>query len=208
MGASTRTLPVKAGQRYGRLTVTDPQTRMTRASGTSIPAATCTCDCGNPKTVPLYRLVQGITKSCGCLRREGTGGGKANTHGMRKHPLYPTWNSIMYRCYGEHHHEREHYGGRGIAVDPQWHDVTAFIAWIEGNLGPKPTPQHTLDRINNDRNYEPGNLRWATREEQIRNRRPSRARAKKIATKSRPPPSGHVASESGRHGHLAQYAGL
>ena len=97
-------------------------------------------------------------------------------HGLSSHPLYGIWNAMIGRC------ERPssctpasfwaRYGGRGIAVCPEWHDVAVFIAWIEENLGPRSAGM-TLDRWpDKDGNYEPGNVRWATRSQQAQNRAP------------------------------------
>jgi len=101
------------------------------------------------------------------------------THGLRFHPLYNTWKSMRHRCLSKSHPKFSHYGGRGITICPEWHDVTVFITWIEANLGPRPEGM-TLDRTDNDGNYEPGNVRWATPSEQNLNQRRSRAQATRI----------------------------
>jgi len=91
-------------------------------------------------------------------------------HGLEKHPLYSTWSGMMHRCYNDRRENFKWYGGRGIQVCPEWHDVAAFIAWISEHLGPKADGM-TLDRYPDpDGNYEPGNVRWATRKQQARNR--------------------------------------
>ena len=92
------------------------------------------------------------------------------THGLYNHPLYGTHRAMMWRCHNPRHHAFKNYGARGIAVCPDWHDIAVFVAWIEANLGPRPDGM-TLDRINNDGNYEPGNVQWATWPEQRRNQR-------------------------------------
>ena len=91
-------------------------------------------------------------------------------HGLARHPLYNTHRGMMRRCYDQDHHAFANYGGRGVKVCPEWHAVAEFVAWIETHLGPRPAG-HTLDRIENDGNYEPGNVRWATRREQVANMR-------------------------------------
>ena len=77
---------------------------------------------------------------------------------------------MMARCYNEGHVGFRNYGGRGIAVCEQWHDPAAYVSWIEQNLGPRPAAC-TMDRIDNDRGYEPGNMRWAAGSTQARNQR-------------------------------------
>jgi hypothetical protein len=93
-------------------------------------------------------------------------------HGLSKHPLYDTWTGMRLRCLKETFWAYKYYGGRGITIYPPWRDdARAFIEYIEAELGPRPEGM-TLDRRDNSRNYEPGNLRWATWDEQVANRRP------------------------------------
>lgn len=95
--------------------------------------------------------------------------GVNTTHGLSRHPLYPTWNRMRQRCENPGTKDYPRYGGRGVTVCAEWRDVTAFITWIEANIGPRPEGR-TLDRIDNDGHYEPGNVRWATAKEQSANR--------------------------------------
>jgi hypothetical protein len=81
-------------------------------------------------------------------------------------PLYYCWKAMRDRCSKETHRDYPRYGGRGITVDPSW--VSSFQQFL-ADMGPKPTPQHSIDRINNDGNYEPSNCRWATPKEQSQN---------------------------------------
>ena len=85
-------------------------------------------------------------------------------------PLYSIWHAMLARTEKPTNHNYKYYGGRGIKVCAEWHDYKVFVAWIDANLGPR-TDGHSLDRINNDGNYEPGNLRWATAKTQAQNRR-------------------------------------
>lgn len=89
---------------------------------------------------------------------------------MSLHPMYPTWKGMMHRCYDEKHVGYPNYGARGITVCDEWHDPVAFIGWIGDNLGLRPDGC-SLDRIDNDRGYEPGNMRWSSHSAQTRNQR-------------------------------------
>lgn len=92
-------------------------------------------------------------------------------HGLSRTQEYRAWQQMRLRCLNPEHHNYPDYGGRGITVCDEWrHDPRPFFE----HIGPKPTPQHELDRIDNDRGYEPGNVRWVTREVNSRNRRSNR----------------------------------
>jgi hypothetical protein len=91
------------------------------------------------------------------------------------HALYTTWAHMRSRCLDTRHPRYADYGGRGVQLDPHWAtDPVAFFEWVAKTLGPRP-PGRSLDRINNDGNYEPGNLRWADAAGQAQNRRPREA---------------------------------
>ena len=162
-------LNIIVGLRFGRLVVVE---RKGASANSRHSLWLCCCDCGEEKVVPAQRLTNGQTKSCGCWRRD-----LLSTHKRSRTALYKAWYAMLYRCRNPRAKAYKYYGGRGIGVWPEW-DFVAFAAYVDTHLGPRP-PGMSLDRIDNDRGYEPGNLRWATRKQQRANRRPiSRGRSK------------------------------
>ena len=130
----------------------------------------CECECGNQKIIRSSKLRSGNTRSCGCLRREIIRE-RNTTHLETKHYLHRLWSGIKTRCYNENNSRWQHYGGRGITMCEEWRDdYLAFRDYILKNLGDKPSPDYSLDRIDNDGDYTPGNLRWADYETQNNNR--------------------------------------
>jgi len=131
--------------------------------------AVCLCECGNVIVSDVQNLKKpNHTTSCGCRHKEITRSQKPNLkHGKTDHPLYSVWIGMRRRCTDEKDQEHfRRYGGRGISVCDEWQDFEAFYQWAIAN-GCK--PGLTIDRRDNDGNYEPGNCRWATDVEQSRN---------------------------------------
>ena len=132
----------------------------------------CLCDCGNECDVISGDLSSGHTKSCGCYGREQARKRciekpKALTHGMRHTPEYRSWAAMKDRCYNKNGSRYQDWGGRGIIICDQW--IHSFENFYK-DMGPRPKGT-SLDRINNDGDYEPKNCRWATPFEQSNNRR-------------------------------------
>lgn len=123
----------------------------------------CQCDCGNTCFKSTGHLNSGSAKSCGCLKR-----GAKTTHGLIRTPEYKSWQSMKSRCNNENDPSYKHYGGRGIKVCDRW--MKSFENFLS-DIGRKPTSNHSLDRIDFNRDYEPSNCRWATDFEQNNNKR-------------------------------------
>lgn len=127
----------------------------------------CLCDCGNVCNVSYENLVNGHTKSCGCGKSKP---GKENPnykHGLRKDPLYTHYRAMKERCSNQNYHHYQRYGGRGVCVCEEWlNDFVAFREWALHNGYKKGL---SLDRIDNDGNYEPNNCRWVDQKTQVRN---------------------------------------
>jgi hypothetical protein len=140
----------------------------------------CVCDSGTARAVDGWNLRSGQSKSCGCLRSELTQK-RFMTHGMSKTSEYWIWRAMKQRCLNPRATGFEFYGGREIPITV-YEDWLSFVPWF-ADAGSRP-PGCSLDRIDNNGNYEPGNIRWTDARQQAQNRRPRRATA--TATRARP----------------------
>lgn len=130
----------------------------------------CKCDCGNEKVVYRGDLKNGATQSCGCLQKERTSQSNSK-HRLHDTRLYNIWCGMKQRCKYKKHVAYKNYGGRGIAICEAWsNDFKTFYEWSMDNGY---SDNLTIDRINNDGNYEPSNCRWTTPKEQFKNQRVS-----------------------------------
>ncbi len=159
------------GQRFGRLLVVQ---RAPNAGKTVV--WRCQCDCGEPALVRAGNLRSGNTQSCGCERNKKTGE-RSRTHGhsagYKRSPELVVWKGMISRTTNPNNRSWDRYGGRGITVCERWRvDFGNFYA----DMGPRPSARHSIDRIDNNGNYEPDNCRWALPYTQTRNTRRNRKR--------------------------------
>ncbi|QQE75199.1 hypothetical protein [Brevibacillus composti] len=153
-------------QRIGRLTVLSRSGNIGKH-----PAWLCKCDCGKTTTVRGDHLRNNLIRSCGCLEEENRKNGANTKHGGRNSRLYEIWSGMLKRCNNPNSHSYENYGGRGIKVCDDWLDFSKFRDWA---LKHGYSDSLSIDRINNDGNYEPSNCRWTDAKTQANNRRKRR----------------------------------
>lgn len=155
------------GQQYGKWLVQARATQQLHGK----PAWECLCECGATKVVAGSVLRMGESTSCGCYQKELAAknlGDAVRKHGQHNTPEYFRWLALKSRCTNPNNPRYADYGGRGITVCQRWMD--SFEAFIE-DVGERPSTEHSIDRIDNDKGYEVTNVRWATKQEQANNRR-------------------------------------
>lgn len=155
-------LPVEVGQRFTSLVVTG-EARDARNKLQYV----CLCDCGKTVITTGPKLHSGHTKSCGCYALR-----QRTTHGLHKSAEYKILSGMRQRCYNKNYQQFADYGGKGVTICDRWlkgeDNKTGMECFIE-DMGKRPSPAHSIDRIDSGGNYEPDNCRWATSVQQLNN---------------------------------------
>jgi hypothetical protein len=154
------------GQVFGRLTVIEYNGRRETPSGSFKSEWKCACECGNQAFATTPRLRSGAVRSCGCLARE-LNSARMTTHGLSQTPEYQIYCGMVERCGSPKSKDWPRYGGRGIKVCDEW---LASPEKFVNDMGPRPSKQHSIERINTDGPYSAANCTWATAKEQCNNK--------------------------------------
>lgn len=152
------------GTHFGRLTVI----KLNHKGKTGASFWKCECSCGDETVVAAIHLRSGHTKSCGCLKNEGGKIKHGATVGREPSKEYRSWAAMKTRCLNPNSPKFPIYGGRGIRICERW--INSFENFV-ADIGLAPSPNHTVDRINTNGNYEPSNCKWSTAKEQANNTR-------------------------------------
>lgn len=160
----SRRIQVPVGTKFGMLSVIEETEMHKQRNGKFRRQMVCECQCGQITIAMLCNLRSGHTTSCGCVQQSA---GKRNrTHGRSGSKAYRAWADMIQRCYNPSRRRYETYGARGITVCQQWRD--SFDSFLK-DMGEPPSSSHSIDRKDNDGNYEPDNCHWATAQAQARN---------------------------------------
>ena len=127
------------------------------------------CECGETKAYRGYNLTSGNPNSCGCFHLQRVTHHGATTNNRRT-PEWTAWENIRRRCLDPNHPNYKWYGARGVTLTPAWMDFSNFLS----DVGPRPGPEYSIDRIDNNGNYTPGNVQWSTHKQQQNNKSSNR----------------------------------
>lgn len=170
------------GIKFGRLTILNRVNKPEHLKTNNTTYWFCICECGNTRVIPRTNLVKGNTTSCGCLNKEIVSNQMKETlttHNMSRTRFYAIWRNMKYRCNNPNCHTYMDYGGRGIVICERWNKFENFFEDMydsyQKHVGEYGEKQTTLDRRDNNGNYEPNNCRWATYSEQVSNQRKRRS---------------------------------
>ena len=159
-------IPLSVGDKFGDWEVMDASPVLTGVGRSTRSHYRCQCVCGVERVVNASNLRRGLSTGCGC-RADASTSVRSRTHGMSETALYQVWRTMKQRCDKPNFKQYKDYGGRGIKVCARWYSFEKFLE----DMGEPPTNEHTLERIDNGKGYEPGNVVWASVTTQARNKR-------------------------------------